>query len=124
MNPQRIQRSRARGWRLPAGVICVSRPTRWGNPIRWTGSQMLGPDGCEVMLNGLVLVGAPRQPPPYAFLAAAFDGWLAHPEQADLREAIRRELRGRDLACWCPLTLPDGSRCPCHADVLLTIANR
>ncbi|WP_269062108.1 DUF4326 domain-containing protein [Salipiger marinus] len=26
------------------------------------------------------------------------------------------ELRGRDLACWCP----DG---PCHADVLLKIAN-
>ena len=28
------------------------------------------------------------------------------------------ELRGRDLACWCPL---EG---PCHADVLLEIANR
>ena len=27
------------------------------------------------------------------------------------------ELRGRDLACWCPL---DG---PCHADVLLELAN-
>jgi hypothetical protein len=30
---------------------------------------------------------------------------------------VRRELRGRDLACYCPL---DG---PCHADVLLEIAN-
>jgi hypothetical protein len=29
----------------------------------------------------------------------------------------RRELRGRDLACWCSL---DG---PCHADVLLKVAN-
>ena len=28
------------------------------------------------------------------------------------------ELRGHDLACWCPL---DG---PCHADVLLELANR
>jgi hypothetical protein len=27
------------------------------------------------------------------------------------------ELRGRDLACWCPLDEP------CHADVLLEIAN-
>ncbi len=32
-------------------------------------------------------------------------------------EEIRAELRGKDLACWCPL---DG---PCHADVLLEIAN-
>jgi hypothetical protein len=27
------------------------------------------------------------------------------------------ELRGKDLACWCPLDQP------CHADVLLEIAN-
>jgi len=32
-------------------------------------------------------------------------------------EDVRRELAGRDLACWCPL---DG---PCHADVLIEIAN-
>lgn len=32
-------------------------------------------------------------------------------------EDVQRELRGRDLACWCPLDQP------CHADVLLEIAN-
>ncbi len=32
-------------------------------------------------------------------------------------EAIRSELRGRDLCCWCPLDQP------CHADVLLELAN-
>ena len=30
---------------------------------------------------------------------------------------VTRELRGRDLACYCPLDQP------CHADVLLAIAN-
>lgn len=30
---------------------------------------------------------------------------------------VRRELAGRDLACWCPLDQP------CHADVLLKISN-
>ena len=30
---------------------------------------------------------------------------------------IRAALRGRDLACWCPLDQP------CHADVLLSLAN-
>jgi hypothetical protein len=34
------------------------------------------------------------------------------------REDVRRDLRGKNLACWCPL---DG---PCHADVLLEVANR
>jgi len=32
-------------------------------------------------------------------------------------EDVRRELAGKDLACWCPLSEP------CHADVLLEIAN-
>jgi hypothetical protein len=32
-------------------------------------------------------------------------------------EDIRASLRGLDLACWCPLDQP------CHADVLLEIAN-
>jgi hypothetical protein len=30
---------------------------------------------------------------------------------------IRAQLTGRDLCCWCPLGRP------CHADVLLEIAN-
>lgn len=30
---------------------------------------------------------------------------------------IRHELAGKDLACWCPLSQP------CHADVLLELAN-
>jgi len=31
---------------------------------------------------------------------------------------VQRELRGKDLACWCPLDQP------CHADILLEVANR
>ena len=31
--------------------------------------------------------------------------------------AIRRHLAGHDLVCWCPLDSP------CHADVLLDLAN-
>lgn len=34
-----------------------------------------------------------------------------------IRAEIRRALAGKDLACWCPLDRP------CHADVLLAIAN-
>jgi hypothetical protein len=40
---------------------------------------------------------------------------LARPR---LMEAVRRELKGKNLACWCP---SDGQ--PRHGDVLLQIAN-
>ena len=39
-------------------------------------------------------------------------------------DRIRNELAGSDLACWCPLEDEHGNRVPCHADVLLEIANR
>jgi Domain of unknown function (DUF4326) len=41
-------------------------------------------------------------------------GNLYHPPSS---AKIRQHLRGYDLACWCPLDEP------CHADVLLEIAN-
>ncbi|HEY9371501.1 DUF4326 domain-containing protein [Streptomyces sp.] len=40
--------------------------------------------------------------------------WLHFPRG---NKVFVRELAGRDLACWCPLDQP------CHADVLLEIAN-
>jgi hypothetical protein len=46
-----------------------------------------------------------------------FAGWLHEPGQAALRERVRRELRGLDLACSCK---PGQT---CHADALLELAN-
>ena len=48
----------------------------------------------------------------------AFVSWINHPAQADVVARIRRELRGRDLACYC------SEHSPCHADVLLLVANQ
>jgi hypothetical protein len=48
-----------------------------------------------------------------------FADWLSHTEPGRaLAESARQELRGKDLACWCR---PDQ---PCHADVLLDLANK
>jgi hypothetical protein len=38
------------------------------------------------------------------------------------RDLALEKLRGKDLACWCPI-LSKGLYSPCHADVLLSIAN-
>lgn len=92
--PRRIQRRRTRGWRMPEGAVYVGRPTPWGNPFQG--------DGAEI---------------DHAYLARLFEELMARPEQAAFLAEVRAQLRGRDLACWCPLDKP------CHADVLLRLAN-
>lgn len=105
--PRRIRLSRARGWRLPEGAVNVARPGKWGNPF------VVGRDGdrrkCVRLYVGLLRFG------PCLTAAAAIEDQLA----ARIRVAAWvQELRGKDLACHCPL---DGG--PCHADVLLRLAN-
>jgi Domain of unknown function (DUF4326) len=90
--PARIQLRRTGGWRKPAGVVVVSRPSKWGNPFR------VGVDGDA------------------AFCVAAHRRALVAGELAVTVADVRRELAGRDLACWCPVGAP------CHADVLLALA--
>jgi hypothetical protein len=110
-NPTRIQLRRTKGWRLPEGAISVSRPSAWGNPFRVGHEASVavyppghGADGwdCAMPITHQLAVDLIR-------------AWiLARPAQVD---EIRTELAGHDLACWCPLDQP------CHADVLLEIAN-
>ena len=98
MTPKRIQRKRAKGWRMPAGAVYVGRPTKWGNPFNVTATQSR-----EVAI-------------------ARYRWWLTRglPGSTGILPAQPTEirtLRGKDLACWCPLDQP------CHADVLLELAN-
>lgn len=90
--PQRYQRSRRKGVRLPPDVIVVTRPTKWGNPH-------------PLSLGRVEAVRRYREDLLAGRLAITVDG-------------VEHELRGRDLACYCPLDEP------CHADVLLELANR
>lgn len=93
--PRRIQRKRIRGWRMPANAVYVGRPTRWGNPFR---VQMPIVDDLQSVL---------RRFREYALnkLSSGDTEWL-------------EPLRGKDLACFCK----EGA--PCHADILLELANQ
>ena len=107
-DPVRITRSRAKGSRLtsPNGlpVVCVTRGTKWGNPYTvadWP-QQMPLAERKEVAVtafrgNLLGLIELPLHVLPFTV------------------DDVRRELSGKNLACWCK----DG---PCHADVLLEVA--
>lgn len=110
--PQRIQRKRTKGYRMPAGAIYVGRPTKWGNPFR-----PIYRDGqWWVVDNNDVTYQPDFNSEPSAFRKAV------NLYYADVVGELApypplENLRGRDLVCWCP---PDQ---PCHADVLLEIAN-
>lgn len=94
--PRRVQLRRVKDWRLPAGTVVVSRPSRWGNPGPILGDLASLVPGCAEDV--------------------AFRRYLA--EHPDLVASARRDLRGHDLACWCRL-----DQAWCHADVWLEVAN-
>ena len=91
---KRIQRKRTKGWKMPEGAVYVGRPSRWGNPF---------------------VVGLAANP------TASDCVKRFREEQVPVIECGRpniASLRGKDLACWCRLDQP------CHADVLLELANK
>ncbi len=113
-SPRRIQLRRTKGWRKPEGAIVVARPTRWGNPFTVADCIEAGFAISEAQARVVVV--------------HAFTDWLRGNRWADgsgpaadkryaTYVASLPDLRGRDLACWCPLDQP------CHADVLLALAN-
>lgn len=107
--PARIQRSRARGWRMPEGAVYVGRPTMWGNPF----SHRL-PRVAAGMYRAW-LVGSVRTADMLECRAVVPARFL--PSMRADALAQMSDLRGRTLACWCRLDQP------CHADVLLELAN-
>ena len=104
--PKRIQRKRTKGWKMPEGAVCVTRPGRWGNPF------IVSPKATPGARSGCFYICVPTVDD----AVACFREMMSQsPERT--ADAIS-ELRGKDLACFCSLGEP------CHADVLLEIANR
>lgn len=125
MTPVRIQLRRTKGWRMPPNTVKVTRGpgSKWGNPFKVHDVRMLNGDWEVFRCTDGQFSG-----PPVGFygtrreaLAAAVEFHRRHMESdagALLRRQAVADLRGRNLACWCA---PDA---PCHADVLLELANR
>ena len=110
--PKRIQLSRTKGWTKPPDAVVVARPSKWGNPYR------LAPGFRHVLVDqfGNEYSCAPGEWRGVAvrhFREDLLDGRL-RVDRVDVVE----QLAGHDLACWCPLDQP------CHADVLLEVANQ
>ena len=70
--------------------VYIGRPTKWGNPFA------IGADGSREEVIEKYTV------------------WLM--SQPELIEAVKKELRGKTLGCWCA---PKA----CHGDILMQLAN-
>lgn len=105
--PERIQRKRTKGWRMPENTVYVGRPSKWGNPFPIT--RLLSRESSIRLFERLFLGddGDPYTPRQKFFMSRGLD----YPK-ADVVD-----LRGKNLACWCPLDQL------CHAEMLLEIAN-
>lgn len=116
--PQRIQLSRRKGWRKPENTVVVARPSKYGNPVRIVPVRKRGPfdlerDGVGFIGQNTDLEGARR-----SAVVRYRDMLMNHPHLVQVTiDQIRAELAGKNLACWCRLDQP------CHADVMLEIAN-
>lgn len=93
--PIRIQLSRKKGFKLPPNTVVVARPTKWGNPFKVEADGTA--DICVKRYRNLINANIWTFPN---------------------KTVIHEELRGKNLGCWCPISEP------CHADVLLEIANK
>lgn len=139
MKPVRIQRKRVKGWRMPPNTVSVTRPGKWGNPFDFRPSDccwLALSYGCRGDRLGRQEASVKAfcewvQPPPKGKKLVRMErgiriGNAAKDFQIGPRfivgppptiDAIRAELRGKNLACFCALDRP------CHADVLLKLAN-
>ena len=122
IRPIRLRLSRAKGFDLQAASIAangllavnVARPSKWGNPVTKEDFELVNG---VMRASGMKPISGTWQ----EHAVKCFDAWIGGeiPEMGEppTVEAIKGQLRGKNLACWCPV----GDLC--HADVLISIAN-
>lgn len=99
---------------VPKDAVYVGRPTKWGNPFK------IGIHGDRDKVVELFRIVAEHIMVPFveqdSTLSIGFNNEEANNWKLTFDADDIRELKGKDLVCWCaPLA--------CHADVLLKIAN-
>ena len=120
--PVRVQRKRSKGWKMPPNTVYVGRGTKWGNPYKVVENMVYEKDGeWELKITCINDEEAKR-----ACIELYTEYLLPYKHGNDLDlfffsvgnyEQIVNELKGKNLACFCPLSEP------CHADILLRLAN-
>ncbi|MCJ7543669.1 MAG: DUF4326 domain-containing protein [Phycisphaerae bacterium] len=112
--PHRVRRRRTKGWRMPPNTVYVGAPTRYSNIFPWR--RLTRSTAVRMYRRWLKR----RIPLRDMLRLVGRSGIKLLAVECLRQDLLRREipkLRGKNLCCWCPLDQP------CHADVLLEIAN-
>lgn len=108
--PERIQRKRTKGWKMPPNTVCVDRSSNFGNVFK-VGDQVLS-DFFDELTEIEKLMFPDRTIMDNEGAVFLFKKWQL-PKLKNIEK-----LKGKNLACFCPLDKP------CHADILLELANK
>ena len=113
---------------MPEGAVYVGRPSLWGNPWPVREVAYVYPD-VPISERAAASVRLYRRELEHGGLLSDY-GYVVSDARwntvaadfhasgaSSMAEYAPHVLRGKDLACWCPLDQP------CHADVLLELAN-
>lgn len=110
MQPIRVQRKRIKGYKLPENTVSVTRPGKWGNPFK-VGEIMWDP-----RVEGMSLTTPQSVEQCVELYRIYMESGLK--KKGTWMSKDIHELRGKNLACFCKIGEP------CHADVLLELANK
>ena len=117
--PKRVQRKLTKGYRMPPNTKSVTRPYKCSNPYKigdkcvwgikrqeWDGKSL-----CDILIDK-------HGEAVYHTVEETILGFREKIRASQtFRRIIKRELKGKNLACFCSLDSP------CDADVLLEYAN-
>lgn len=113
--PKRIQRQRTKGWKMPPNTVSVTRPGPYGNPYTIKSAREAGYRGTDEELAQMCVNMFRRD---WNETLSSSRLHPRHPPMPFGKPVYLGPLIGKNLACWCK----PGQ--PCHADVLLELANR
>jgi hypothetical protein len=117
--PIRVQRKQAKGYKMPINTKSVTRPHKFGNPYKIGMNNVWDIKDRETGKSLKDILIAKNGENKYHTVE---DTLLAFCEKikasAAMQRVIKRELFGKNLACFCPISSP------CHADILLEVANK
>jgi hypothetical protein len=82
---------------MPENTVYVGRPTKWGNPYK-VSFGILPEHSIE-----------------------AYEIWITTNIKMNPWKYDLNELKGKDLACFCPILNKNKIYTPCHADVLIKL---
>jgi hypothetical protein len=107
--PVRVQRKRIKGWKMPENTVYVGRPGKWGNPFK-VGEAIWNPKSETISLI---------TPNSVEECVELFEIYMKNgmAKKHTWMYKHLHELKGKNLACFCSLDKP------CHADILLKLAN-